>query len=352
MSKKITQREVAGLAKVSTGTVSRVINNHPLVSKKAKKKVLRAIETLNYTPNLVARSLAQGRTQNILVEFLDKNPILPSTWQYELPILQGINDFFALHDYSIQIGMHSLDSSSPEKLLKKILSNKSVDGFIILTSWDLDKMFVDALAKTNIPTVFLGNGPYNFEGTPVGTTILFDNYHIIQEAYTLLHSLGHRRIAFITGSENQLHAKLRLDAFREAARKYQEDLPEEYIYYGDYSVNSGTEGIHAFFKIPETPTAIICSNDLMAIGAMRAAKELSLNIPQDISIIGFDDIEVALYSTPPLTSVKVPTYELGTLGARKLLESIHEGIQGETHTLPSTLIVRNSVCRLNDQTDS
>jgi DNA-binding LacI/PurR family transcriptional regulator len=350
MANKTTQQDVAKLANVSTGTVSRVINKHPMVSKEAKIAVMQAIEKLGYTPNMVAQSLAHGHTRNVLVVFLDRSPILPSTWQYELPILQGINDYFSLHNYTIQIGMHSLNTHSPENLLKEILCNKSVDGLIILTSWILEKVFIEALVERDIPTIFIGNGPYRLGEDPIGTTILFDNFHIIQEAYTLLNSLGHRNIAFITGAEKQLHSQLRLEAFTKIARKFHREFPEEYIYHGDYSVNSGFEALYAFFKTAEPPTAIICANDLMAIGAMKAATEFNLRVPQDISIIGFDNIEVANYYSPPLTSVKVPAYDLGTLGANKLLDSIKNNSSGEVHTLPSTLIIRKSVCRLQAKT--
>ncbi|MHC1691772.1 MAG: LacI family DNA-binding transcriptional regulator [Sphaerochaetaceae bacterium] len=346
MADKITQRDVARLAKVSTGTVSRVINKHPMVSPEAELAVLQAIEKLGYTPNMVAQSLAQGRTRNILVVFLDISPILPSTWQYELPILQGINDYLTSQDYALQIGMHTLNSNGPQALFKDILHNKSIDGLIILTSWALDGDFIRALYERGIPVAFIGNGPYLVDGVPVGTTILFDNYQIIQEAYRLLHSLGHRRIAFVTGSDAQLHAQLRLQAFTDVAKEYHEEFSQDYIHHGDYSVNSGFEALYAFYKTPQPPTAIICANDLMAIGAMKAANEFGLRIPQDISIIGFDNIEVSSFYSPPLTSVKVPAYDLGTLGAQKLLESIQGNTSCETLTLPTKLLVRKSVCRL------
>lgn len=343
---KITQREVAKLAKVSTGTVSRVINGNPLVSKEARKNVLSAIEELGYVPNFVAQSLAQGRTRNILVAFLDNSPILPSTWQYELPIFQSINNYLRLHDYSVQISMHTTNSKFNSLIFNDIVHNKSMDGLIILTSLALEDSFIKSLYESKIPTVFIGNGPYIHNGKQVGTAILFDNFTIIQEAYSMLRSLGHERIGFISGTDEHIHAQLRLEAFTSKARQYSEYPVDDLIYHGDYSINSGFQGLYTFYKKDPPPTAIICANDLMAIGAMKAAKEFHLRIPEDLSIIGFDNIEVASFYSPPLTSVKVPSYDLGNLGAEKLVNLIKDKTPYEVLTLPTELVIRKSVRRI------
>lgn len=343
MMHKVTQQDVAKLAKVSTGTVSRVINGHPLVSEEAKKAVLAAIEKLGYAPNTVAQSLAQGRTRNILVAFIDNSPILPSTWQYELPILQAINNFLRLHDYSVQISMNTTNDTFNSILFKEIVRNKSMDGLIILTSLELGESFLKSLYDSKIPTVFIGNGPYMYDSHQVGTAILFDNSKIIKEAFNLLRSLGHERIGFITGTDDHIHSQLRLEAFTQMASQYCDYSFEEYIFHGDYTINSGFQGLFTFFKKTPPPSAIISANDLMAIGAMRAAKEFHLRIPQDVSIIGFDNIEVASFYSPPLTSIKVPSYNLGNMGAEKLVKLIQDGSAYETITLPTELIVRKSV---------
>ena len=343
MMNKVTQQDVAKLAKVSTGTVSRVINGNSLVSAEARKAVLEAIEKLGYAPNTVAQSLAQGRTRNILVAFVDNSPILPSTWQYELPILQAINNFLRMHDYSVQISMNTTNNSFDSILFKEIIRNKSMDGLIILTSLELGESFLKSLHDSKIPTVFIGNGPYLYDTGQIGTAILFDNSLIIKEAYNLLRSLGHEYIGFITGSDDHIHSQLRMEAFTEMAVQHCDYPVEKYIFHGDYSINSGFQGLFTFFKKNPPPTAIICANDLMAIGAMRAAKEFHLRIPQDVSIIGFDNIEVASFYSPPLTSIKVPSYDLGKIGAEKLINLIHGGSTYETITLPTELVVRKSV---------
>ena len=347
MADRITQRNVADLAKVSTGTVSRVINGHPLVSEEARAAVLRAIDQLGYIPNKAAQSLAQGRTRNILVAFLDKSPILPSTWQYELPILQAINDCLRLNDYSVQITIHTTEGNLDSVLFKDVMYNKSIDGMIILTSLAVEDSFIKSLKESRIPTVFIGNGPFWHDGNQIGTAILFDNFHIIQDAYNMLRSLGHERIGFITGSDEHIHSQIRLKAFTEIAAKHMDrNSYEKLIYHGDYSINSGFEALYHFFKKADPPTAIICANDLMAIGAMKAAKELHMRVPQDLSIIGFDNIEVGSFYSPPLTSVKVPSYDLGRQGAELLLQTIQDGKTREPVTLPTELIIRNSISKM------
>ena len=217
--------------------------------------------------------------------------------------------------------MNTTNDTFNSILFKEIVRNKSMDGLIILTSLELGESFLKSLYDSKIPTVFIGNGPYMYDSHQVGTAILFDNSKIIKEAFNLLRSLGHERIGFITGTDDHIHSQLRLEAFTQMASQYCDYSFEEYIFHGDYTINSGFQGLFTFFKKTPPPSAIICANDLMAIGAMRAAKEFHLRIPQDVSIIGFDNIEVASFYSPPLTSIKVPSYDLGNMGAEKLGEA-------------------------------
>ncbi|MFA6821737.1 MAG: LacI family DNA-binding transcriptional regulator [Sphaerochaetaceae bacterium] len=348
MSNNITQEDVAKLAKVSTGTVSRVLNNHPLVSEKARDAVTAAIEQLGYIPNRAAQLLAQGKSCNILIAFIDESQILPSTWQYELPILQAINDFFYPNNYSIQLSMHTTEKDLDDTLFREIIRNKSIDGLIILTSLKLEKSFIESLRESRLPVVFVGNGPYSLKKENIGATVLFDNYQIIKDSFLFLHSLGHRRIGFITGLEKHIHSQMRMKAFTEIYKDYVElESIQPLIYHGDYSIGSGFDALYYFLTRTEPPTAIICANDLMAIGALKASHELRINVPQDLSIIGFDDIEVASYYSPPLSSIKVPAYDLGLQSARTLLNIIRQEEYKELVVLPTELVVRQSVGKNN-----
>ncbi len=341
--KKTTQQDVAKLACVSTGTVSRVINDFPLVSKEARKAVLDAIKTLGYIPNSAAQTLAHGRTRSVLILMIGESPIMPSTWQYELPILQGISDFLKEKGHTLQLGMHSIDDAASSDFVDTILRNRSVDGIIILTSWRIGNHLIMRLHEREIPVVFIGNGPHTIHGKPVGATVLFDNYEVIKQAYRRLQSLGHRNIAFIKGTEDQIHAQIRLQAYYDAVLESGKKIINKYIYDGNYSVGSGYEALRHFFSYKNPPSAIISANDLMAIGALKATAEFKIQVPQDISIIGYDNIEVSSYISPSLTSVRVPTYDLGIISAKMIFESIYEERKTDILTLPTTLIERESI---------
>jgi LacI family transcriptional regulator len=344
--KKITQRDVAKYAGLSTGTVSRVINNIPHVEEPTRKKILEAIEALGYIPNQAAQALAYGKTNNILLLILDREPIFPSTWQYELPILQGINNYFQTRGYILQIEMLNFnDRTLIEKLHENLLRGRSFDGLIVLTSWDLGSKLIRKIDAYRIPAIFIGNGPYTYDKHPVGTAILFDNYKVIHEAYFHLWHLGHRRIAFVKGDETQLHSNIRLTAFLDAAKKSKAHAGDIQIYDGNFSVQSGYRALCTFMESKAWPTAVICANDLMAIGLMKAAADLEIDIPHKLSVIGFDAIEISEYLSPPLTTIRVPAYDLGSKSAAMLVNQIEQGAVRETLVLPASFIVRQSTAR-------
>ncbi|QQO11094.1 LacI family DNA-binding transcriptional regulator [Breznakiella homolactica] len=342
-NRKVTQMDVARYAEVSTGTVSRVVNNIPLVDGPTRTKVLRAIEELGYIPNHAAQALAQGRTKSLLLLILDKQPILPSTWQYELPVLQGINDYIKKHGYTLQIEITNYgQGETAEDVGDTILRGRSVDGLLILTSWEIDEEMLRKIHGYAIPAIFIGNGPYRCGGHPVGASVRFDNYSVIRETYRILYGLGHRRIAFIKGSTDQIHSSIRLSAFLDAAAESGTELPGPYLAEGHYSVQGGYQAMYGFARLTERPTAVICANDLMAIGAMKAAAELDIPVPRELSITGFDDIEISEYLSPPLTTVRVPAYDLGKNGASLLIRQIEQGTPPEDTLLPAAIVLRKS----------
>ena len=344
---KITQRDVANFAGTSTGTVSRVLNNIPLVDANTRAKVLEAIKTLGYIPNHAAQTLAIGRTKNILLLILDKEPITTSTWQYELPILQGINNYIQSKGYVLQIEMlHYLEGSAGNNIHERLFQNRSVDGLIVLTSWHIESASIEKIFMWKIPTVFIGNGPYQHKGDPVGSAVLFDNYTIIKEVYSMLWQLGHRAIAFIKGDEMQLHSAIRLDAFLQANKEHNSLYREEYIFSGNYSVQGGYRALYAFAKLASRPTAVICANDLMAIGLMKAASELGISIPDDLSVIGFDNVEISEYLTPPLSTIQVPAYDMGLKSAIMLINKIEGTEPEETLVLPASFVIRQSTTQI------
>jgi DNA-binding LacI/PurR family transcriptional regulator len=350
MNRKITQYEVAKKIGVSTATVSRVLNKDPHVDQVTRRKVLDAIEKLGYIPNQIARSLASGRNSSILLLILDKEPIFPSTWQYELPVLQGINKYMQEKKYTLQIEMvNGRDSFVMDRVQEELIRSRSIDGLIILTSWPIGDTLVQKIDRYRIPTVFIGNGPHTLGNHQVGSTILFDNAGVIKEAYTLLQNLGHRNIAFIKGDEIQLHAVIRFCSFCEAITVRGGRLDERYIFDGHYNVQGGYQALNNFVRCSPPPSAIICANDLIAIGVMKAATDLGIRIPEELSVIGFDDIEISEYLSPPLTTVNVPAYEMGLKAAVKLINQIELGEKADITLLPASLVQRGTVAPFSGQ---
>ncbi|MDR1949181.1 MAG: LacI family transcriptional regulator [Spirochaetaceae bacterium] len=350
MNKKITQYDVAKRIGVSTATVSRVLNKDPHVDQVTRHKVLEAIERLGYIPNQTARSLASGRNNSILLLILDKEPIFPSTWQYELPVLQEINRHMQEKQYTLQIEMvNGRDSFMMDRVQEELIKNRSVDGLIILTSWPLEDTFIQKIDRYRIPAVFIGNGPHTLVNHQIGSTILFDNAGVIKETYALLQNLGHRNIAFIKGDEIQLHAVIRFRSFCEAITAQGGHLDERYIFDGHYSVQGGYQALNNFVRCSPPPSAIICANDLIAIGVMKAAADLGIHIPEELSVIGFDNIEISGYLSPPLTTVNVPTYEMGLTAAVKLINQIELGEKADVTLLPVSLVHRGTVAPFSGQ---
>ena len=340
-SATITQADVARAAGVSTGTVSRVINDHPLVSEKAKIQVRKAIEKLGYRPNKAAQALANGETRSALLLVVDEQPIMPSTWQYELPILQGVEGTLKRYGYSVQIAMHSREEAAEEGFVDALLWNGPFDGILILTSWDLGRLLIDDLNERRMPVVFIGNGPY--KGVDRGASVLFDNSSVIEEIVATLTTLGHRRIAFIKGAIGQQHARQRLKGYRRALRHSGIAANPLYEFAGSYSVPSGYLAMERFLGLAEPPTAVVAANDLMAIGAMRALADHGILVPRDVSVVGFDDIEISEFLAPALSSVRVPSAELGAASARTLYGLIRGEIPEVPAVLPSTFVSRDSI---------
>lgn len=342
--KKITQKEVASLAGVSTGTVSRVINNHPLVSTEAKIKVQRAITELGYVPDFGARMLAFGKSRSILLLLLDQEMILPTTWRYELPILQGISDYLKQQQYNLHILMHTIPEARKQNFIERILLNNPVDGLIIISSWTIPKQTLNRLRSLNIPYAFVGNGPYPYmDKFKNELCVTFNNKEVTKHIIKDLVARGHRQIAYIRGTAEQVHNEMRYSGYLESLQEFGITFNETFTYQGDYSVKAGYEGFHYLNSLSERPSAIVCANDYMAIGAIKAAHELSLKIPDDYSIVGFDDSDVSEFLSVPLNTVKVPLYEIGSLTAQNTINTIEGSDYSPLNIIISTYVKRCSV---------
>ncbi|MFN3134455.1 MAG: LacI family DNA-binding transcriptional regulator [Candidatus Kryptonium sp.] len=328
----ITIKDVAKKAKVSVSTVSRVINQNYPVSEKTKRKVLKAIQELNYSPNLTARSLVLKKTHTIGVV---------------LPDMHG--DFFSeiikeIDKKAREFGYHVLLTSSHSNLqeLDEVLIsllNGKVDGMIIMNP-TLKSIYVETRLLRKIPLVLL-NCCGDIQNSDV---ILIDNY---TGAYNLTKHLikhGHEKIAIITGPPDNFDSIERLKGYKDALKDAGITPSPEFEFHGDFTKDSGYEIMKSILSLSTKPTAIFALNDDMAIGAIQYAKKIGLKIPADIAIVGFDDIPMAEHINPSLTTVRVPMDKVGSMAAEKLFERIEKGteLKFSKTVLETTLIVRES----------
>jgi LacI family transcriptional regulator len=293
---------------VSVATVSRVINNVPSVAPDLNKRVWEAIQKLGYVPNTQARALVSGRSRLLGVIISDiTNPFFPE-------LIQGFEEKAVALGYETLIGSTNYDLARMELCVQRMLQRK-VDGVAVMT-FGIEEPLLDRLASQGIPMVFIDLAPQkkNISTIPV-------NYKKgLTEAVQHLAVLGHRKIAYIAGPKHLHSAKARLRAFRAATQDIGLSVPTSFIYYGDHTMEGGTRGMEHLLELPNRPTAIMCSNDMSAIGAMHAISRAGLSIPKDISLVGFDDIRLATFMLPPLTTIRMSGRDIAESAVKALVE--------------------------------
>ena len=323
---------VAKRAKVSVATASRTVNHVPTVNPAYAKRVWEAIKHLGYVPNTQARALVSGRSRLIGVIISDiTNPFFPE-------LIQSFEEEAIDANYEIQIGSTAYDSRRMEVCIDRMLQRK-VDGVAVMT-FGIEEPLLDRLSLQNIPLVFIDIAP---KGRAT-SAIKVDYGTGIQEAVEHLVSLGHRKLAFISGPPDLHSAESRRAAFLKATNKQGLQIPKSYIYSGDHTLEGGMAGMRFFLGRSSLPTAIICSNDMTAIGVMHAAAEAKLRIPEDISVIGFDDIHIARFTIPPLTTIRMSCQELAHAAFKALRGYLEKGVtfRPEELNIRTKLQVRNS----------
>jgi LacI family repressor for deo operon, udp, cdd, tsx, nupC, and nupG len=326
--------EVAKRAGVSTATVSRVLSQPGVVSPDTRRRVLQAVEHLGYTPNSAAKNLRTLRTGTLLVTVPDiSNPFFSL-------ILQGIEDAAQRGAYSVLVGDTQHDEAREERYAQ-MLRRKEADGLIFL-GHRLPKeaaTLVRAMAPRCAPVV---NG---CEFTPrLGiASVHIDNATAAFEAMDHLYRLRHRRIGVVTGPLVSPLSRDRLSGAMARAKKQRAER-EAIVMHGDFSIESGAVAAERLLGRRERPTAIFCFNDEMAIGALETARRRGLRVPDDVSVVGFDDIRFARYTDPPLTTVAQPMRAIGEGTVRLLLEILSGDAESvpESVTLPHTLMIRSS----------
>ena len=301
-------RTVAALAKVSIATVSRTINNSPAVSERLSKRVWLAIEQLNYFPNTHARSLVSGRSRilGIIVENIT-NPFFPE-------LIQNFEEIAVANGYEILVSSSNGDAAVLTTCVRRMLERK-VEGVAVL-SFGAEEPVLDELMHRDIPMVL---AEFRLDDPKV-STILLDYSTGIKAAIRHLADLGHRRIAFLAGPHKLHSAITRENDFRAAMELAGLAVEKKWVIECDHTLKGGVAGFAQLQALSARPTAILCSNDMTAIGVLRAAYMEGLRVPDDVSVIGLDDIDFAEFTLPPLTTIRLSRSDL----ARSAFEALRQ----------------------------
>jgi len=330
----VNYNDIAKLAKVSPTTVSHVINETRFVMPETKRRVLEVMKKIKYQPNLLARSLATGRTNTIGLVISDiRNPFYPELVQgvEELAVKSGYNIFLCNTDYDIEKGLKSIGA----------LVKRKIDGIIVASS-QIDSFIINHLMDTDVNFVLVDWGKRN-----VGVDSLYFDYKVgMAEAIAHLVSLGHRKIYFISGPKTLKTARIRMRNFIGAAEKHRDNNLDYKILEGDHKIEGGLKAAQKILKWKVLPTAIVCSNDLTAIGAMKAFKAGGIEVPEDISIIGLDNIALTEIVSPTLTTIELERYRIGKTSMELLLNRIKDKkLPKQTCIFKTKLIVRETTSK-------
>ena len=323
-------RDVARAAGVSTATVSHVVNNTRFVSEEVRARVLAAVERCGYYPNAHARSLASGRSHTLGLVISDiANPFFPE-------LVKSIEDAAFEHGYDVVLSNTNYDPERTSRYVRRLIGRK-VAGVALMTS-ELDPALIAEMARREVSVVFLDLG----RPGPHMSNICVDYEAGIEEAIRHLVELGHRRIAFVGGPEHLRSAAKRLEAFRGAVTRLLPGEPPR-IFRGDLKLDGGREAARAMLAASGLPTAVVTANDLTALGLMGELRAAGLEIPRDVSVVGFDDIAFASLVEPRLTTVCLPREELGRNAVEALLATIsHPEQRGVEIKIPTYLVTRGS----------
>lgn len=341
-----TIKDIAAIAGVSPATVSLALNDSPLVAVDTAKRIKELAKQYEYRSNVIARRLSRGCTEVVtLFIFGDRedqsNWVLPSTWTYFNPILKGAGMTLACQNYHLQFEVLVGSQSYGLKRILDTIKGKVADGILLLVHDESDSLLCKQLEDENIPAVVI-----NSDISSKMNSVASDNYQGACDAVNYLLSLGHKRIAHISGPHTALNAQQRQKAYCDVLGQAGIELRPEYILEGNWRMDSGYELMGRLLELDNPPTAVFCANDHMAIGALQTTNSRGLFVPRDISLVGFDDAEVAEVVSPRLTTVRQPLEEVGRIAAEEVLHCIRNGSDQETrHTVVPTQLIPGRSCQ-------
>jgi LacI family transcriptional regulator len=329
--------DVAKKANVSITTVSRVLNSssHP-VSEETRARVLAAAETLNFSPSALAQAMVTRATH--IVGVIIGDAVDP----YFAAIVRGVEDVARQHGYLVIV---CNSDRVPEIELQYLhtLSSYRVDGVIFAGGGLTDAAYHYKVSQALQTFYSRGAVCVSLAKHLSSFAVLVDNEQVVKDALRYLIELGHRSIAYISGPELLTTTQLRLNGYKAGLEAHGLAVNPALIFDGDYKYESGLRAAKAIAAMPAKPTAVLASNDLMGIGCLVGLRELGCRVPQEISVIGIDDIATAQFVDPPLTTMALPLYELGAMGMESFIKLRNgELTTDQALTLPHHLVIRKS----------
>jgi LacI family transcriptional regulator len=329
-----TLEEIAQLAHTSRSTVSRVINADPNVRESTRQRIQEVIQRLNYQPNQAARTLAGGHT-HILALVIPTGVASVFTDPYFPTLILGISSACQERDYSVMLWL--AEPEYERRTVMRVLQNGFIDG-IIISSMSIDEKIVEALIASQLPFILIGHHPQHPEICYVDV----ENQIGARQAVSHLLALGRRRIACLCGPLNTIVGIDRQKGYQAALKEYDIPVDPHLVLEGNFSEEDGYRLTRSL--LPYQPDAIFAASDAMALGALRLLHELSIPVPQQIAVVGFDDMPFAARSLPPLTTIRQPIIQTGAMAAESLIARIEDPAQAGCSQilLPTELVIRQS----------
>lgn len=327
-----TIKDVAREAGVSLGTVSNVLNKKAGVKTETKEKVHDAIDRLGFRYNMNASALRTGATKNIgLIIPTIVNPYYPE-------LARGVEDALRKENFTLFLCNSDRNIGKERQYVNALLS-KGADGLILVKSKLPEEELRQLAARTLLVLV-----DHDGENSQSFCSVNVDDDEGITQGMALLEQYGHEQIAFISGLEDAYSSMCRIKSFRKCLKQRNLECRQEYMVNGDFSWNSGYVGAKQLLSLAVPPTAIFAANDIMAIGAIRAILDSGKRIPEDISVLGYDDIEMGKFCMPTLTTVHQPKYQVGTEAVKLLLKEVNkETIFDRCILMNTRVVMRESV---------
>jgi DNA-binding LacI/PurR family transcriptional regulator len=332
-SERVDIHTIARAANVSIATVSRTMNGVATVNPKMAKRVWEVIDELDYFPNTQARALVSGRSRifGLIVSEIT-NPFFPE-------LIQGFEDIAVEHGYEILVSSTNYDPKRMSHCIRRMLERK-VEGVAVMT-FGIEEPLLDQMARRKVPLVFIDVGP-----TRPGISLLkVDYHHGIRQGVQHLAVLGHRDIAFISGPARLRSAQSRQVAFCAALKECGITPNPAWIVEGDHAMEGGIAAMEVLLASKKVPTAVMCSNDMTAIGVLHKLYRAGLRVPDDFSVIGFDNIHIAEVTIPPLTTVEMSRLDIARAAVTALREQVELGgdsAKKDKFCIRTNLVVRES----------